>query len=70
MLILKVIIISLKQLSSTPNTEETTILRLLIPNSQMGTLIGSKGARIQQLQNNFNISMIASKSFYQVQMKD
>ena len=29
----------------------------------MGTLIGSKGARIQQLQNNFNISMIASKSF-------
>ena len=36
----------------------------------MGTLIGSKGARIQQLQNNFNISMIASKSFYQVQMKD
>lgn len=53
----------LKQLSSTPNTEETTILRLLIPNSQMGTLIGSKGARIQQLQNNFNISMIASKSF-------
>ena len=35
----------------------------------MGTLIGSKGARIQQLQNNFNISMIASKSFYQVQMK-
>ncbi|CAI5760736.1 unnamed protein product [Candida verbasci] len=54
----------LKQLSSQPCIEnETTILRLLIPNSQMGTLIGSKGARIQQIQNNFNISMIASKSF-------
>lgn len=54
----------LKQLSSTPCIEnETTILRLLVPNSQMGTLIGSKGARIQQIQSNFNISMIASKSF-------
>ncbi|KAK6197982.1 uncharacterized protein RJT21DRAFT_122850 [Scheffersomyces amazonensis] len=54
----------LKQLSSTPCIEhETTILRLLIPNSQMGTLIGSKGLRIQQIQTNYNISMIASKSF-------
>ncbi|CAK9440089.1 uncharacterized protein LODBEIA_P41890 [Lodderomyces beijingensis] len=54
----------LKQLSSTPCVEgETTILRLLIPNSQMGTLIGSKGARIQQIQQNFGVSMIASKSF-------
>ena len=54
----------LKQLSSHPNIEgETTILRLLIPNSQMGTLIGSKGMRIQQIQSQFNISMIASKSF-------
>ena len=54
----------LKQLSSIPCVEhETTILRLLIPNSQMGTLIGAKGARIQQIQHNFAISMIASKSF-------
>jgi heterogeneous nuclear rnp K-like protein 2 len=54
----------LKQLSSSPCIEnETTILRLLIPNSQMGTLIGSKGLRIQQIQSQFNISMIASKSF-------
>lgn len=54
----------LKQLSSLANIEgETTILRLLIPNSQMGTLIGSKGIRIQQIQSTFNISMIASKSF-------
>ncbi|KAG2732238.1 hypothetical protein G9P44_004655 [Scheffersomyces stipitis] len=54
----------LKQLSSNPCIEhQTTILRLLIPNSQMGTLIGSKGLRIQQIQNKYNISMIASKSF-------
>ena len=54
----------LKQLSLTPCVEgETTILRLLIPNAQMRTLIGSKGVRIQQIQANFHISMIASKSF-------
>ncbi|ODV77663.1 uncharacterized protein CANTADRAFT_55996 [Suhomyces tanzawaensis NRRL Y-17324] len=54
----------LKQLSANPCIEnETTILRLLIPNSQMGTLIGSKGLRIQQIQTQYNISMIASKSF-------
>lgn len=54
----------LKQLSVNSNIAgETTNLRLLIPNSQMGTLIGSKGIRIQQIQSNFNISMIASKSF-------
>ncbi|CUM68494.1 uncharacterized protein PRCAT00006219001 [Priceomyces carsonii] len=54
----------LKQLSSSPCVEgETTILRLLIPNSQMGTLIGAKGARIQQIQSIYNVSMIASKSF-------
>lgn len=54
----------LRQLSPTPSVEgETTILRLLVPNSQMGTLIGSKGSRIQQIQTKYNISMIASKSF-------
>lgn len=54
----------LKQLSSIPNIiGETTVLRLLVPNSQMGTLIGSKGIRIQQIQTTCNISMIASKSF-------
>lgn len=54
----------LKQLSSTPCVEnETTILRLLVPNSQMGTLIGYKGARIQQIQSQFHILMIASKLF-------
>ncbi|EGW30622.1 uncharacterized protein SPAPADRAFT_63451 [Spathaspora passalidarum NRRL Y-27907] len=54
----------LKQLSANPCIEnETTILRLLVPNAQMGTLIGSKGLRIQQIQSNYHISMIASKSF-------
>lgn len=54
----------LKQLSSIPCIEgKTTILRLLIPNLQMGTLIGSKGLRIQQIQSKFDISMIASKLF-------
>ncbi|PVH15676.1 uncharacterized protein CXQ87_003522 [Candidozyma duobushaemuli] len=52
----------LKQLSSIPNIEgETTVLRLLIPNAQMGTIIGSRGARIQQIQRECNVSMIASK---------
>lgn len=54
----------LKQLLLIPNIEgETTILRLLIPNAQMGTLIGSRGTRIQQIQKECNILMIASKSF-------
>lgn len=54
----------LKRLSPQPCIPgETTILRLLIPNSQMGTLIGQKGIRIQQIQQNYHISMIASKSF-------
>lgn len=54
----------LKQLSLIPNVEEETIvLRLLVPNSQMGTLIGARGVRIQQIQRNCNILMIASKLF-------
>lgn len=54
----------LKQLSLTKNVPgETTILRLLIPNNQMGTILGSKGKRIQEIQSKYNISVIASKSF-------
>lgn len=54
----------LKQLLQIPNVEgETTVLRLLIPNSQMGTLIGARGVRIQQIQKDCNILMIALKSF-------
>ncbi|CAH6718835.1 heterogeneous nuclear rnp K-like protein 2 [[Candida] jaroonii] len=54
----------LKQLSLIKNIPgETTILRLLIPNNQMGTILGSKGKRIQEIQSKYNISVIASKSF-------
>lgn len=54
----------LKQLSLIPNVDgETTVLRLLVPNAQMGTLIGARGVRIQQIQHNCNILMIASKLF-------
>lgn len=54
----------LKQLSSIACVEgETTVLRLLVPNLQMGTLIGLKGLRIQQIQSTFDISMIALKLF-------
>ncbi|SGZ57391.1 CIC11C00000004957 [Sungouiella intermedia] len=54
----------LKQLSLIPNVEgETTVLRLLIPNAQMGTLIGPRGVRIQEIQRNCNVLMIASKLF-------
>lgn len=53
----------LKQLSPTPCIEgETTILRLLVPNAQMGTLIGTKGLRIQLIQSTYHVSMIASKA--------
>lgn len=54
----------LKQLSATPNIDgETTTLRLLVPHKQMGTLIGAKGARIQQIQQKYDVLMIASKLF-------
>lgn len=54
----------LKQLLAIPNIDgETTALRLLIPNAQMGTLFGSRGVRIQQIQKECNVLMIASKSF-------
>lgn len=54
----------LKQLSLIPNVDgETIVLRFLIPNAQMGTLIGARGARIQQIQRNCNVLMIASKLF-------
>ncbi|EGV63923.1 RNA binding protein, heterogenous nuclear RNP-K like protein [Yamadazyma tenuis] len=54
----------LRQLSIHKNIAgHSTVLRLLIPNSQMGTIIGAKGARIQRIQQVFGVSMIASKSF-------
>lgn len=54
----------LKQLLSIPNVKgKTTILRLLIPNSQVGTLIGARGLRIKEIQKNYDVLMIASNSY-------
>lgn len=54
----------LKRLTQTPIVPGTTsLLRLIIPNAQMGTLIGSKGARIKKIQSSFNVLMVASNSF-------
>lgn len=54
----------LKQLSPVPNKEnETTTLRLLIPNAQIGSLIGTGGTRIQEFQRTCNVIVIVSKSF-------
>lgn len=56
----------LKQLSSNPCVEgQSTVLRLLIPNPQIGSLIGAKGLRIQLIQSEYHISMIVSKSYLQ-----
>jgi heterogeneous nuclear rnp K-like protein len=38
-------------------------LRMLIPNSQIGTLIGKGGIRIKSIQETNNIKMVASKDF-------
>ena len=38
-------------------------LRLLIPNSQIGTLIGKQGVRIKAIQEENNIKMVGSKDF-------
>lgn len=42
---------------------DTALLRLIIPNAQIGTLIGSKGARIKKIQSDHQVLMIASNSF-------
>lgn len=38
-------------------------LRLLIPNAQMGTIIGKQGSRIKALQQNHDVKIVASKDF-------
>lgn len=58
----------LRPLSSRPNykSEEfktNLFLRLLIPNSQIGTLIGKGGERIRAIQEDNNVKMVASKDF-------
>ncbi|GMG22168.1 unnamed protein product [Ambrosiozyma monospora] len=42
---------------------KTLSLRLLVPHSQMGTLIGKAGARIKFIQETFNVRMVASKEY-------
>lgn len=44
-------------------SKDVTSIRLLIPNAQMGTVIGRQGARIKALQENFNVKIVASKDF-------
>ncbi|CCH41238.1 Insulin-like growth factor 2 mRNA-binding protein 2 [Wickerhamomyces ciferrii] len=48
-----------------PGEEGSTSLRLLIPNAQMGTIIGRQGARIKTLQENYDVRLVASKDFLQ-----
>lgn len=43
--------------------EGTVTLRLLVPNAQMGTIIGKQGVRIKELQQNFSVKVVASKDF-------
>lgn len=58
----------LRPLSQRPNYKSdeyktNLFLRLLIPNSQVGTLIGKGGSRIKSIQEENNIKMVASKDF-------
>jgi heterogeneous nuclear rnp K-like protein 2 len=46
-----------------PGPEGSMTLRLLVPNAQMGTIIGKQGARIKELQQNYNVKIVASKDF-------
>lgn len=46
-----------------PTYAETIFLRLLVPNSQIGTLIGKGGSRIKHIQESCNVKMVASKGF-------
>lgn len=52
----------LKSLCPPPQPDQIS-LRLLIPHSQMGTLIGKQGSRIKALQENFDVKIVASKDF-------
>lgn len=48
-----------------PGGPQDALIRLLIPHSQMGTLIGKQGLRIKALQELFNVRMVALKDFLQ-----
>ncbi|ODV59689.1 Hek2p ASCRUDRAFT_37205 [Ascoidea rubescens DSM 1968] len=53
----------IKPLCPQPNPKGSITLRLMIPHSQMGSLIGKQGLRIKELQKKFSILTIASKDF-------
>jgi len=58
----------LKPLIARPNYKSmeyanTLFLRLILPNSQIGILIGKNGSRIKSIQEENNIKMVASKDF-------
>lgn len=60
----------LKPLTQRPNYKSleysnSLFLRLIIPNSQVGILIGKGGSRIKQIQEDNNIKMVVSKDFLQ-----
>lgn len=46
-----------------PGPEGVVTLRLLVPNAQMGTIIGKQGMRIKELQQLYNVKIVASKDF-------
>ncbi|QPG76041.1 hypothetical protein FOA43_003427 [Brettanomyces nanus] len=52
-----------RPLPNEPAYANTLFLRLLIPNSQIGTLIGKGGSRIKNIQETYNVKMVASKGF-------
>lgn len=44
-----------------PLEQDCTMIRLLIPNVVMGSLIGKQGLRIRQMQQQHNVRMVAAK---------
>ncbi|ODV96439.1 hypothetical protein PACTADRAFT_25418, partial [Pachysolen tannophilus NRRL Y-2460] len=53
----------LRPLCAPSSSPDVASLRLLIPNSQMGTLIGRQGVRVKAIQENYGIKLVASKDF-------
>ncbi|KAH3687983.1 hypothetical protein WICPIJ_001045 [Wickerhamomyces pijperi] len=53
----------LKNLLSRQDDPNVISLRLLVPNTQIGSIIGKQGARIKALQGVYNVKLVASKDF-------
>lgn len=51
----------LKPLCPPPTSDEVISFRLMIPNSQMGALIGKQGVRIKAIQETYGVKLVASK---------